>query len=377
MQRRHSYFWTLLLRSLMERRGRVLVCLLTVALGTSVVGAFILLNADVETKMSKELRAYGANFVVNPRLEGDVLNDEVLSCLEALVPSQRLMGVQPFLYDIVHLENDRVAAAGIHFANVQKTTPYWQLVRGAFPPASARSACLLGSEAAKRLAIEVGQEVELAKGNGTHRCTVAALVETGGAEDDQLFLPIEEARTLFTRPGEIDLVLASMVADFEEAEAFARAVERAVPGSSAQPIRKLARAEGMILERIRSLMYMVGLLVTFSAFVSLLISLVATIAERRKEMALMKALGATDRGMRFHLLAEVGVTAFAGGHVGLAAGFGMAAIIEHVLFGTTVTFQWWVAPLVLAVALGIGIAGAAIVSRTIAAVQPAVALKGD
>jgi len=376
MRSRHSYFWTLLLQSLVERRSRVFVSLLTVALGTSVIGAFILLNADVETKMSRELRAYGANFVVKPGVEGGVLHDDALSTLRELMSSEKLVGVQPFLYDILTLKRDRIAVAGIDFGSIQQTNPYWQLVGGVPPPTGASSACLLGREAAGRLAIDVGAEVELRKGGATYRCTVAALVETGGAEDNQVFMPIEKARTLFGRPGEIDLVLASIIADQQEAEAFAGALEQRVPGSRAQPIRKLSRSEGMILQSIRSLMYMVVLLVTIAAFVSLLVSLIATVSERRKEMALMKALGATDRGVSVHFLAEIAVTGIVGGHAGLAIGFGMAELMERSMFGTAVTFHWWLVPLMLAVALGISIAGAAIPLKTVAAVQPAVILKG-
>ncbi len=377
MRTRRSYFWTLLSRSLMERKSRVFVSFLSVALGTSVIGAFILLNADIETKMNRELRAYGANFVVKPGLEGGVLHDDALSTLRELMPSEQLVGVQPFLYDILTLKHDRIAAAGIDFSSIQRTTPYWQLVGGVLPQAGALSACLLGRDAARRLAIDAGGEVELKKGDRAYRCTVAALVETGGAEDNQVFMPIEEARALFDRPGEIDLVLASVVADVQEAEAFAGALERRVPGCRAQPIRKLSRSEGMILESIRSLMYMVVLFVTISAFVSLLVSLIATVSERRKEMALMKALGATDRGVSAHFLAEIAVTGIVGGHASLAVAFGMAELMEQTMFGTAVTFHWWLVPVMLTVALGISIAGATIPLRTVTAVQPAVILKGE
>ena len=377
MMRRYSYIWTLLLQSLVERKSLVLVSLLTVALGSSVIGAFIILNADIETKMSRELRAYGANFVVKPRVDGEALRSDVVSALAALIPSGQLVGVQPFLYDIVTLKGNRIAAAGIDFGRIEETMPYWQLVEGALPAAGASPACLLGREAAGRRGVSVGAEVELKQGDRAHRCTIAALVETGGAEDSQLFLPIEEARGLFNRPDEIDLVLASIISGVREAEAFALALEQRVPGCRAQPIHKLSHSEGKILESIRSIIYVVVMLVTISTFVCLLISLMAMVSERRKEMALMKTLGATDLGLSLHFLMEIAVTGLLGGHVGLAVGFGMAHLMERTIFGTAVTFHWWILPLVPAVALGISIAGAVIPLKTVAAVQPAVVLKGD
>lgn len=375
-RREHSYFWTLLRRSLLQRKSRVLVSMLAVALGTSVVGAFVIFYADVNAKMSRELRAYGANFVVKPRTEAVPLRDAALARLRETIPGRRLVGAQPFLYGIVSIADERAAAAGIHFDSIGLTTPYWQVVSGAIPRHS-RGDCLLGRDVAGRLRIEPGERVELKHGDRAHPCTVAAIIETGGAEDDQVFVPIDAARTLFGRPGEIDLVLASIVADAAEAERFARAIEQGVPGSDAQPIRKLSRSEGAVLATIRSIVYVVVGFIILSMFVSLLISLMASLSERRKEVALMKALGATRRTLRLHFLAEVAVTGVGGGLVGLWGGLQMASFMEQTIFGTAVTFHWWLSLPVLAAALGVSLAGAAIPLKTVSAIQPAIVLKGE
>ncbi len=377
MRGRHSYFWTLLRRSLLERKTRVLVSMLTVTLGTSVVAAFVILYADVEAKMSRELRAYGANFVVKPKAEAGQLSDDTVTALREQVPAKRLMGAQPFLYGIATLRDDRVAAAGIRFDSIASTTPYWQLVSGGIPDDNASDECLVGKDLAERLRLDLGERVELGQGERAHPCTVAAIIETGGAEDEQVFLPIEAARALFARPGEIDLVLASIVSNAEEAEGFARQLEQRVPGCRAQPIRKLSRSEGAVLATIRSVVYVVVAFIILSTFVCLLISLMTTISERRKEMALMKALGATDGTLGVHFLAEIAVTGLAGGLAGLWAGLGMATLMEHAIFGTAVTFHWQLALPVLAAALGVCFVGAVIPLRTVSAIQPAIVLKGE
>lgn len=377
MRGRHSYFWILLSRAVRERRSRVFVSVLTVALGMSVVAGFVTLYADIESKMTRELRAYGANFVVRPREEGASLGGEVLAGLVERVPAKQLVGAQPFLYDIVGLGSDRVAVAGIEFDRIAATTPYWQLVGGALPTAEAADACLVGRDLARKLRIEVGETLDLRQELRRHRCTVAALVETGGAEDGQVFLLIQAAQTLCARPGEIDLVLASIVADVDQAAALARKLEARWLDCRAHPIHKLARSEGVILTTTRSIVYVVVALTTLSTFVCLLFSLMATVAERRREIALMKALGATDRGVSLHFLAEIALTGLVGGLVGIVAGFALAHLMERSIFGTAVTFHAWLVLPVLAVALGISVAGAAIPLQKVAAVQPATVLKGD
>ncbi len=348
---------------------------LTAALGTSVAAAFATLYADIESKMSRELRAYGANFVLKPADRG-TLRDDVLATLGDIIPADRLLGAQRFLYGLVRVKRDRIAAVGIDFSRIAITAPYWQLT-GSLPVPGAGPACLLGQEAAAALHIEVGAQLVLEHEKRTHRCVVSALVETGGAEDGQVFLPIDDARSLLGRVRDIDLVLASIVANADEAEGFAAALEQRVAGSKAHPIHKLSRSEGLVLARIRSVVLMAVLLIGISTLVGLLISFMATVSERRKEVALMKALGATDRGVGRHFLVEVAATGLAGGLGGLAVGIATADFMERTLFGTAVSFHWWLAPPILALAIVLCVAGAVMPLRALAAVQPAVVLKGE
>ncbi len=373
----NSYFWILLRRSLLERKTRVLVSMISVALGTSVVGAFVILYADVQSKMSRELRAYGANFVMKPVDQTVPLSDAALARLRETIGAARLVGAQPLLYGIATAAEDRAAAVGLHFASIGTTTPYWQVVSGAIPATDIPEACLVGRDVARRLRVEPGERMELKSNGRVHGCVIAAVVETGGAEDDQVFLPIDSARALFARPGEIDLVLASVVAEAAEADGFARALEQRVPGSRAQPIRKLSRSEGVVLATIRSVVYVVVGAIVLSTFVSLLISLMAGISERRKEVALMKALGATGGKVGVQFVTEIGVTGLVGGLVGLWGGLHMASFMEQTIFGTAVTFHWWLSVPVLAAALCVSIAGAIIPLKAISAIQPAVVLKGE
>lgn len=371
-----SYFWTLLARSLVERKARVLVSALTITLGTSVVGGFVMLYSDVERKMSRELRAYGANFVMKPAA-GAPLGDDALAALRAVIPADRLVGAQRLVYDVGTLKDSRVVFAGLDFAGIPATTPFWQVTSGAIPSSPDAKACLIGKDLAGRLHLEAGGEVTLAREGRERAATIAAVVETGGAEDDQLFLPFESARAFFSRPGEVDLLAASIVsADVAQADAWARELEKRVRGSRAEPVRKLSRSEGQILSTIGAVVCVVVGFIILSTFVCLLISLMASVSERRKEAALMKALGATDRTVGRHFLAEVTVTGIAGGLSGLALGYALAHLMGRTIFGTSIGFHGWLALPVVASSLLVTLSGAAIPLKKVAGIPPAIVLKG-
>lgn len=377
MRGSRSYFWTLVSRSLLERKARVIVSMLTVALGTSVVGGFVILYSDIEAKMSRELRAYGANFVVKSEAAGASLRDDALDAVREVIPADRLIGVQRLVYEVGKVKDNRVVVVGIDFDSIHATTPFWQLAAGAIPADADAGACLLGKDIARRLRVDVGTELAVEHEGRAQRSTVAAIIETGGAEDEQVFLPIEVARALFARPGEIDLLAASIVAEVAQADLFARGVEQRVRGCRAVPIRKLARSEGEVLATIGSVVSVVVAFIVLSTFVCLLISLMATVSERRKEAALMKALGATDRTVGTYFLAEVTATGVVGGLNGLLAGYGLAQLMARTIFGTAVAFHGWLAAPVLACSLLITLAGAVIPLRRVAGIPPAIVLKGE
>ena len=74
--------------SLIERRGRVTLAVLAIAIGTSVAAALLLVSLDVGSKVQKELRAYGPNAMLAP--SGGAL--EVGTRDEAVVLENALFG---------------------------------------------------------------------------------------------------------------------------------------------------------------------------------------------------------------------------------------------------------------------------------------------
>ena len=99
--------------------------------------------------------------------------------------------------------------------------------------------------------------------------------------------------------------------------------------------------------------------------------------ERRREIALLRALGAAPRDVVRLLGAEAAVIGFLGGLAGWAIGLFFAGLIGRQVFHSIVAPRWDVVPVVLAMALAV--AGLASIGpiRSALATDPAVALKGD
>ena len=79
-----------------------------------------------------------------------------------------------------------------------------------------------------------------------------------------------------------------------QVEAVLNRLRQTLPGVSVQPVRQLVEGETHIVNRTHALMFAAVLLIALTVGVSVLATLSASVLERRRDFALMKALGGTQ-----------------------------------------------------------------------------------
>ncbi|MEK7329302.1 MAG: ABC transporter permease, partial [Candidatus Eisenbacteria bacterium] len=99
--------------------------------------------------------------------------------------------------------------------------------------------------------------------------------------------------------------------------------------------------------------------------------------ERRREIALMKALGATPGDVVRLFVAESLAIGALGGLGGWLLGVLFAQVIGREVFHSAVALRWDVPLIVLALAMGVAIVAGLGPIRLALAVEPAPVLKGD
>ena len=97
--------------------------------------------------------------------------------------------------------------------------------------------------------------------------------------------------------------------------------------------------------------------------------------ERRGEIAIMQATGATDRLIAALFAAEVGLEGLAGGVAGVLAGLQMAHWVGRSIFRTGIEIPAILPPLAMALAILVALAGAFPPIRRSLALPPAIALR--
>src|ERR1700758_1244249 len=120
-----SIFLRMLLRAAVVRRGRAASALLAIVVAAAVATAMMNLYVDVQAKLRKEFRNYGANVVVGGK-DGGSLPPDALTRIDAAL-SGRGMAV-PFAYVVARTANGQsVVVAGTDFELVQKLDRWWSV----------------------------------------------------------------------------------------------------------------------------------------------------------------------------------------------------------------------------------------------------------
>jgi putative ABC transport system permease protein len=217
---------------------------------------------------------------------------------------------------------------------------------------------MVGASLATRLRLTPGAEVEVAAAAGRLRVRIAAVVETGGAEDDNLFLPIDRLQSITGRAGEASLALVrARLADRPPEEA-ARAVAAAVPGAEVRTLAQVARAEASLLAKVGRLLLLVTLALGAATAFTVSGTLGVLLLGRRQEIGLYLALGAGPARVRTLLLAEATAAGLAGGLAGCALGLAAAEAIALSVFGEPIRIAWIAAPAAFGAALAIALGAA-------------------
>jgi putative ABC transport system permease protein len=386
-------FWRLLFQLLRGSRGRLAVALIALVSGAAVISALLNLDLDVGSKLTQEFRTLGANVVVAPReTEGNapldansaaassagtaaLMNESaVLNQLKVIQTPDTTAA--PYLYIIARVDKTQVVVAGTWLDEARKLAPAWKVEGNLVASRDDQAQALVGRNVARELHLAPGSKIALDYLGHRARLTVAGIVDSGDAEDNQVFVNLPVAQQLSNLDGQIGLVQVSVGGTSKNVADVAAKLAAALPDYDVHPIRQMTAAEGALLNRVRLLIFSMVLLILVLTSLCVLATMAALAIERREDVGLMKALGGSISRVVGLFLAEVGVLGAAGGAIGCLAGMILTRWMGHRVFGATISMRWEIIPLTIALMIGVALAGASPL-RMLGNVKPAVIFRGE
>ncbi len=363
-----GFFGSWLRRSLRRSLSAGAVGTASLALSSALVFCLVAVSRGVEARLGADLAAYGANLLVLPRsaplrfgfgaLElGPVEEERRLAAVDLAALGGAGGGVEtvvPALLVRIRIDGQAAGAVGYPWERLRELSPLWRVA----PRWPEGAEVMAGASLASRLRLAPGQRLEIASGSRTVRVRLASTVETGGPEDEDLFLPLTLAQDLAGAPGQVSLALVRADLRGRTPEAAAHAIEAAVPGAEARTLSQVARAEASLLGKVRRLLLLVTIAVAAATAFTVSGTLGVLLLARRQEIGLCLALGAAPRTVRALLLAEAAASGLAGGLAGCAVGALAAEAVAASVFGSLVPVGWAAPPLALGAALALALVAA-------------------
>lgn len=363
-----AMFLRMLLRAAVLRRGRAASALLAMVVAAAAATAMLNLYVDVQAKLRHEFRSYGANVVVVAK-EGQTLPAGALEAVNAII-GERSLAV-PFGYVVARTtKGESVVVAGTDFSQVQRLDQWWSVT--AWPKNQGEA--LVGIRAAASVAPE-GKPFDLSFQGRTIHLKAAGTVRTGAAEDSRIYLSLPEFESWTgLASSTIEIAVAGTP---EQVDATMKKIAQAEPAAEVRPVRQIMEGEARVLGKTRSTLLYAAILIILTAALCVLSTLIGWVYDRRRDFAIMKALGASERLLNGFFAAEAGALGLVGGLLGFGIGVGVAAWIGRVNFHASVDPRLSLFPLILAGSVAVALFSALLPISLLRRVQPAMILRGE
>ena len=380
-----AMFATMLFGAVFRRKSRALMAVVATLVGAATLFCLAAICIVVPQQMSDEMRAYGANIIVTP-LAGEWKNGidrAMVLHTNDMVLAKGAMRFATYRYENVRINAAPYVPAGVDVSAVKSLNKHWN-VDGAWPSSGN---VMVGRDVASAMGLKIGSRIAIAyragdnssdsdslaqksQGNqagnqtdnqtdkssqnklvegrvstdimDTHGTTfrVCGILDTGDAEDSMLYATNADLRALTGVKRGADVIAYSSSAP--NVDAVVRSInDMTSMRVRAQQVTKVTAADTGIIAMLRSLFWIVSLVVLALMMVGVSTTISSIVQQRRNEIGLRKALGASAKSIGVEFTAESGLYGFIGGIAGTAVGYGFARLLASMVFARDLSVNWW------------------------------------
>lgn len=394
---------------------------ITIVLAGMLIACMLNITLKIGDEIATELRGYGSNIVILPRGESlsieidgrnftplksqNFLPEDKLYKVKEIFWRNNIVAFAPFLEDLLKYGDSEISFVGTYFdkniglkdepdfsTGVKKMYGFWH-VTGQWPDDNKKDEVLLGDFLANKLGLKIGDILKVANTS----LKVVGILHNGGEFAKKALIPLSLAQEFFNRPNqyfkadvsaitipENDLSLKARrnLDNLDSAEydtwycsayvgSIAFQIEEQLSGVSAKPSLQVSDAESNIVKKIQNLMGITSLMALIVSAIGITSIMTSEINRRKKEIGLLKALGASNFEIYFLFASESLSVAFFAGIVGAFFGYFLSYVLAYTIFDHGVGFAPIVLPITLFFALLISFVGSLFPMRSLVKLAPA------
>jgi putative ABC transport system permease protein len=363
---RKQLFARLLVKASWVRKDRALTTLISVAVVATIATAALTVYYDLESKLSHEFQSFGANVVITAR--SGSLNEAATGRIRSTLAGKG--DVVPVAYAIADgPSNTRVVIGGANLHALSEMNSWWSTRK-----IDAAGNALVGLRAAQ-LYSSGGAGFEMAFGTKKIQVRPQAIFTSGSDDDSRIYLdPADFAALTGVEP---NTALVRIDGTPGEIQGKVDQLAAALPQAEVKPVREITHAQTAIVGQTRSVVLTASAIVVVMIMLCMIATFTSSVLERRKDFAVMKALGASNRAVNMLFAAEASLLALAGAAAGYVVGSGIAFWIGKANFDAAILPQPVLLFPVLLGSVVLALIASTAPLRLLQQIQPAGILRGE
>jgi len=207
---------------------------------------------------------------------------------------------------------------------------------------------------------------------------VAGIVDTGGNEDSIVYATTADVAKLAGSKRGADVVEYSVNAMGDDLNAIVKTLN-ANPntGVKAQTVTKITSSDTRIITMLQTLFWIVSLVVLVLTLVGVGTTISSIVSQRRNEIGLRKALGASSQAIGTEFYVESAIYGLIGGLFGTAIGYALARVLCVTVFERAIGFNWLLGLASLVLSMLIAVVASIPPVRRATRIDPAIVLREE
>jgi putative ABC transport system permease protein len=368
----------LALKNIMRNRTRTILTTLGILIGIGAVVALGSIAEGLNATIQSSLELTAGKISVQQAGAGifgigSVLTNDDVELLKSVSGVKDVVPIDVFLgpmesfagpdYVVVGIDPDKMN----YFAGEN-----FKMYQGRNMDEGESGVAVLGKAAADKFNIQIGDSWTVKNED----FEVIGILDTTGISDidSSILVPLQDLQTALDKDTYYSIY--AIPDDVRDTEKVVAEINDASDNLQALSSAELARQASQIVDQIRFFTFGIGAIAAFVGGLGVMNTMIMAVMERRKEIGVMKAIGANNRMILTQILTESALISIIGGIGGILIGVGAAIGLGALSNGS---IQGYVTPALalegLAFALFLGIIGGLYPARQAAKLDPVEALR--
>ena len=331
------------IRNIFRQKTRTALTVLGIMIGIAAIVALGSISEGLRVEITENLeKSSGLITVIEKSDSGMIMSDMMKSKLsqETVNDVISIDGIEesaPIIYtmynpdDTVTSINSMLFIVGIEPGKLSLySTEMAELDEGEELEEGDTDYAVLGWEAAEKLDVETGDTITI---EGMDFQVKGVYEEIGSQQLDSLILiTLESAKEAF-ETDEYNMVMV-LPEDIDEVEDLGTEIEDSVEGVSAITTAQFSRQISQIIDQISFFTIGIGAISAIVGGLGVMNTMIMSVMERKREIGVLKAIGATNSYVLKMILIESGIISLIGGLLGLGVGYAASRVIGIMSEGT-------------------------------------------